>query len=175
MTVSSLPEITLRAPEPHDVAKMYRWENDAREWASSATRGPVSMKRLQDYVDSYCADAFVAGELRLIIADAVTGESVGCVDLFEVDAVNRRAGVGIVIDESRRRKGYGRAALLKMQWYAGEMLGLHQLWATICVDNVLSRALFTACGYKPCGCLRSWIRTGRKYADAYMYQLLLAM
>ena len=37
--------------------------------------------------------------------------SVGCVDLFEYDMVNSRAGVGIFIDEKFRNKGFATKAL----------------------------------------------------------------
>ena len=56
--------------------------------------------------------------------------------------------------------------------YASTTLGMHQLAAVVAVDNAPSIALFKSCGFKSTGRLRSWIRRGRTYADALIFQRL---
>ena len=131
----------------------------------------MSRQMLSEYVANYSADPFAQGQLRLII-DA-GGETAGMVDLYDVDAINRRAGVGIVVEASMRRRGISREALERLADYCASALGLHQLYAVVAADNEASRALFAACGYRTAGCLRSWVRVGRRYVDAYIYQLML--
>lgn len=165
--------ITLRAPEPSDVDAMFRWENDATSWTSGRTRAPLSRHALWEYVDNYTADITVSDQARFIITDVSSSQPVGCIDLYDLDMLNRRAGVGIYIDASERRKGYGRLALDLLCGYAQRELGLHQLMAVIVADNQPSRSLFRESGFKECGRLRSWVRCGEHYTDAFVVQRLL--
>lgn len=165
--------ISLRAPEPADIESMYLWENDATIWSDGAVRAPMSKKLLQDYVNCYNPDPNVTGQLRMIITLNTTGEALGCIDLYDYDALNRKSGVGIVIDGSFRRRGYGKNALLLLAEYCREELGLHQLWAIISRTNVASLSLFESAGFNTAGCLRSWIRRGESYSDALFFQKLL--
>ena len=165
--------IVLRAPEPADIDAMYLWENDPQIWAEGAVRTPMSRQMLHDFVMCYNPDPNSAGQLRLIIEEVETHEAVGCVDLYEYDAANRRAGVGIVIMPNWQRKCLATRALKLLANYCHESLGLHQLWAIAGRTNEASVRLFETCGYRSCGSLRSWIRRGETYSDALMFQHLL--
>lgn len=165
--------ISLRAPEPSDVDIMYIWENDASVWEQGTVRAPMSRHSLDIYVRNYNPDPAVDGQLRLIIISVTDGTPIGCLDLYDFDHLNRRAGVGILIDEAFRSKGYCTAALLLFKQYCKKMLGLHQLWAIIHRDNEPSIRAFKSAGFKICGSLRSWIRTADKYHDAFLTQAIL--
>lgn len=161
-------EIRLRAPEPDDVDSIYAWENDGPETAPA----PVSRFKVWEYVQNYNPEPLRSGEARLVVTDTASGDKVGCVDLFMVDACNRHAGVGIYIAPAKRRLGYGCAALAGVEDFA-RRLGLHQLWAHIAAGNTASRALFANAGFRPAGRLRSWIRRGNTYEDVMIVQKLL--
>ena len=165
-------DIQLRAPEPADLDTLYLWENDPQLWPYGDTTAPMSRHMLQQYLDTYSGDLARDGQLRLIIVERNSGRAVGAVDLFDYHARDRRAGVGIFIDESCRRRHYALQALAWLNVYCPVHLGLHQLWATVSADNQPSRRLFEAAGYKTCGRLRSWLRQGRKFGDAVIYQHL---
>lgn len=166
--------ISLRAPEPSDVTIMYAWENDRSNWRHGRTRAPLSMHQLDEYVRDYNPDILAAAQGRFMIVDNATGKSVGAIDLYDVDAINRRAAVGIVIDSAVRQKGFAADALNALADYASIDLGLHQLWAIVAADNLPAKALFTASGYDISGRLRSWVRiNGQSYSDAFIYQKLL--
>lgn len=165
--------IILRAPEPADVDAMFRWENDSLSWAYGRTRAPMSRHSLWEYVNGYSADVMREGQGRFIIVDAATAAALGCIDLYEVDVLNRRAGVGIYIECDDRGKGVASSALELLCDYCQRELGLHQLWAVMGAENQPSRALFRRCGFKECGRLRSWIRRGEHYGDALIAQRLM--
>jgi len=165
--------IILRAPEPADIPAMYIWENDTSVWADGVLRAPMSRQMLHDFVMSYNPDPNSAGQLRLIIEAVAGREPAGCIDLYDYDAVNRRAGVGIVIAPMWQGRGIGSRAVRLMAEYCHVQLGLHQLWAIAGRDNVASLRMFERCGFRSCGSLRSWIRHGDSYSDALMFQLLL--
>lgn len=164
--------IALRAPEPADLDAMFRWENGADKPASSPASAPLSRKQLWDYIDGYDADIYSARQLRLVIVRRADGARLGAVDLTDFDPRDRRAWVGIYIEESERRRGYGLRALRLISRHARQVIGMHQLAAIVLADNSASRALFDAAGFKTCGRLRSWVRRGRSYIDAQILQLL---
>lgn len=165
--------IALRAVEPEDLDVLYRWENDTELWTVGNSIAPYSRKMLWDYIENYTADIYGMKQLRLMIILKETGAPVGTLDLFEFDQHNRRVGIGILIDKQHSRHGYGLRALTLATKYAEHHIGVHQIWATIPIDNTSSLALFQKCGYKICGRLRSWLRRGKGYQDVYMLQLLI--
>lgn len=166
--------IRLRALELSDLEALYKLENDTSLWNDGVSNAPYSRELLRRYIESTTADLFSDGQLRLAICKAGCEESIGFVDLYEVDAVNRRAGVGIAVMAEYRRLGVAAAALRLMADYSRRRLGLHQLWAVTACDNEASLRLFDAAGYTKCGRLRSWLRReSAGYTDAFMWQLLL--
>lgn len=165
-------DITLRAPEPGDLDTLYLWENDPQLWPFGDAAAPLSRHMLAQYLDSYSGDIGRDGQLRLIVVERSSGKPVGIADLFDYHARDRRAGVGIFIDEAYRGRHYALQTLAWLSVYCPTHLGLHQLWAAVSADNRPSRRLFEAAGYKTCGRLRSWLRTGRRYSDAVIYQRL---
>lgn len=166
--------IRLRAPEPADLDFLYLLENSDGAEGSGFTAAPVSRRMLHDYIEAYSADINTDGQLRLVIEDIATGEPIGTADISDYDSRDRRGFVGIIISENFRRQGFATEALGLLCDYASSTLGMHQLAAIIEIDNEASRALFTACAFRPAGRLRSWLRRGRTYADALVFQRLFA-
>ena len=167
-------KICLRALEPEDVALMYRWENDASVWAVSGTIAPFSRHQLQRFLDEQQFDLQQTRQQRLIIETRAEGRAVGALDLFEIDLLNRRAGLGILIAEAEDRgRGYGADALNAVARYAREVLGLNQLWCNVGANNQPSLALFGACGYTECGVKRQWLWSPSGWQDEVMLQKFL--
>lgn len=164
--------ISLRALEPEDAAMLYLWENDTRLWNVGCATAPFSLSQLKEYISGYDADIFSARQLRLVITDAETLQPLGTADLYDFDPVNSRAGVGILVDEAHRRTGVGLRAIKLLERYCLERLSLHQLWAVIPESNPACRALFGKAGYTISGRLRSWLREGGRFSDAWLYQNL---
>jgi len=165
--------IKLRAIEAEDLDMLYIWENDTSLWRYGNNIAPFSRKLLLDYIDNYDGDIFKSHQLRFMIVSVDTDTPVGMIDLYDFDPVNRRAGVGIMIDAAQQSRGYARGALSLLCQYCHERIGMHQLYATIAIDNAPSIALFHDCKFKTCGRLRSWQRQGESYVDAYILQRLL--
>lgn len=164
--------IKLRAIEPTDLDTLYRWENDTSLWAVGSSIAPFSRKQLWDYINNYTDDIFSVRQLRLMIERRDDGVLLGTIDMYDFDPFNMRAAVGILIDSSYSRQGYGERAMRLLMQYA-EYLGMHQLWAVVPATNTASMALFKKCGYVISGHLRSWLRISGHYCDACIYQLML--
>lgn len=170
--------IEFRALEPIDVDTLYRWENDPAVWGVGSTMAPYSRKQLWDYIESYDGDIFKARQLRLMITvpsgdGSVRRETVGAVDLYDFDPVNSRCAVGILVASGYRRRGYAFEALSRIAGYCRQRLSLHQLYCVVGAGNMPSRSLFEKSGYRISGRLRSWLRSGGEYSDAFIYQRML--
>lgn len=171
-------KVFLRALEPGDVDKLYQWENEPEAWRVSETITPLSRHILEKYVNSV-QDIYAEKQLRLIIVanknkkQTHRNEAVGCIDLFDFDPKNLRAGIGILIAEKEhRRKGYAEDALALVIQYAHEPLGLHQLYCNIPADNKASLSLFQKSKFIKTGYKKEWIRRGNFWVDEYFLQLL---
>lgn len=171
MTLSN-EKVSLRAPEPSDLDFLFLLENDSEAAENGLATAPVSRQQMWSYINSYSADIFASGELRLVIVDNATRNAVGAIDLCDFSPRDRRAFVGIAIDSGYRRQGFGKAALSLLCEYASTTIGVHSLAALVAADNAASRALFAACGFSTCGRLRSWVRRGSSYIDAQLFQRL---
>lgn len=166
--------IYLRALEPEDVDLLYVWENDASIWHLSNTLTPFSKKNLREYISNSQFDIYTSKQLRLMICTN-DAKAIGCIDLFDFDPQNLRAGIGILIaDTSERKKGFATETLTILKEYCKEKLNLHQLYCSVTVDNESSFQLFTKNGFILSGTKKQWLRTVKGYVDEYFLQCILA-
>ena len=100
--------ISLRAPEPEDIDFLLDMENDSGLWHVSNTNNPFSRFDIEQYVMLSDKDVYSAKQIRFIIdySGKEKTQTVGAIDIFDFDAHNRRAGIGISIIEDQRKKGY---------------------------------------------------------------------
>lgn len=167
--------ITLRAVEESDIDAIFLFENDPDSTAFSFSTAPLSRNQIWQYVKSYNADIFSAGELRLMIVENESKKVIGTIDITDFQPRDRRGFLGIYITPTYRGNGYALEAINLVLDYARDTLGMHSLAAQVAVDNNISCNLFTSAGFKPSGKLRSWIRkSASSYLDVIIFQKLLA-
>ncbi len=168
-------EIIFRALEPSDVEILYNWENDRSVWRLSNTIVPFSRYILEQYINNLHNDIYTARQLRLMIDandNADNFKTVGCIDIFDFDPVNMRAGVGILIDKDYRGKGFASKALGNLIEYVFDVLALHQLYCNITADNKNSIELFKKFNFEIVGLKKQWIKNKDSWLDEYMLQLI---
>ena len=147
----------LRALEPGDIDLMYAWENDTAVWSVSGTLAPFSRHTLERFIQEQQFDIFQTRQ-----------------HFFELDPINRRAGIGILIhDDALRGKGYASDAVETACRYAREVLNLHQLWCNVGSDNAPSRRLFAKAGFAEVGIKRDWLWRPGGYGDEILLQKIL--
>ncbi|MFD1873422.1 GNAT family N-acetyltransferase [Hymenobacter bucti] len=164
-----------RALEPDDLEFLFALENDPDLWAASdVLPAPISRHALREYLRHSTASLAEAGQMRLIITGE-GGQAVGTLDLYEYSALHQRAGVGITVLKSERRRGHAQVALAQLLPYAREALQLHQLYCTIADDNKASISLFEKAGFRRVGLRQEWLRsnTPTGWLDAVEMQLIL--
>lgn len=179
-------KIKLRALEPSDIDLLYRWENDQSIWRLSNTVVPFSKFILEKFIADAHLDIYTTKQLRLMITKlnfpppksanqqiSKSPNEIGCIDLFDFDPNNLRAGIGILIaDPSDRKKGYASEALDLLISYCFSTLNIHQLYCNITVDNEASIVLFKKHGFQMIGVKKDWIRNEDKWIDEYILQLV---
>ena len=153
-------KIVLRSVVSSDADILYEWENDKDNWQVSGTKKIFTKKEIKDFITNQ-KDIYLDKQLRLMIClssprpspngrdnrrlrPKVKGEglAVGCIDLFDFDELNLKAGIGILIDKKYRKKGYASEALFLLITYCFEILNLRELYCNISEDNKPSMKLF---------------------------------
>lgn len=133
--------IYLRALEPEDLELIYAIENDESVWEVSQTQTPYSRFLIKQYLENCHKDIYEVKQLRLVIVTN-DDEAVGFVDLFDFDPKNDKVGLGVLVLNEARGKKYGREALELLINYVFTNLYVHQIYANVLEDNLVSIKLF---------------------------------
>ena len=156
--------LRLRKIEPSDLPFLYQWENDATSWADSDTHNPLSRHDLHQYIENNTGNIYRDGQLRLMIEQG--GQTLGCIDLFDFDARNRKAAIGMYIAQEARGKGVGSEAVKQLLNYAFDFLHLRMVYAIISVNNQACSHIYEQLGFAPSSPLKDWTLEG----DAILWQ-----
>jgi len=166
--------IELRALEPSDVDLLYQWENDQEVWHLSNTIIPFSRFVLDQYIINSTNNIYTNKQLRLMIdkIEKRKRTTIGSIDLFDFDPANKRAGIGILIVKTERRKGYASTSLKLLINYCFQTLNLHQLYCNITDINTGSLDLFKKHNFEIIGLKKDWLQIKGKWVDEYILQLI---
>ena len=163
----------MRALEPEDLEFVYHIENNEDIWEVSNTSTPYSRFLIKQYLENAQQDIYEAKQLRLAICLANDNRIIGLIDLFDFDPKNLRAGIGIVIENTKDRvQGFGKEALELLINYSFTKLNLHQLYANIGTENTASLKLFSNFGFQKIGIKKDWNFSQGKYTDEAIFQLI---
>ena len=164
-------EVIIRAVEPSDAELLLFWENDIENWQVSGTQIPYSLESIKQFIDGQQSDIYISRQVRFMIE--FEGKSVGCIDIFEFDPKNLRAGIGILIEKESRNNNYAIKALAAIENIAKQTLFLKQIYAHIGKNNQASLALFEKAGFKQSGTLHNWLRNPNGWEDVIILQKIL--
>ncbi len=166
-----MSSVILRALEPEDLDWLYTIENDTAIWDVADCPQHYSRYDLRRYIAEQPRNAYESGEVRLVIADAQTGQGRGLVDLVNFSPVHRRAEVSIALLQAFRGKGYGASALLQLEDYARRYLHVRMLYAHVAVPrNLAAISLFRSAGYVATALLPEWHCNGEEREDVQVMQ-----
>lgn len=168
-----MANVVLRAMEPEDLDLLYQIENDTKLWNIGLTNVPYSRYVLHDYIATSSGDIYTDKQVRLIIENEER-QTIGLVDIMNFNPQNRRAEMGIVVQEAFRQKGYGKDAIQKVMRYANEVLHLHQLYVVVNSSQKFTIGLFLRMGFKETCQLTDWLYDGEVYHDATLLQCCLS-
>ena len=167
--------IRLRKLEPSDLPFLYQWENDSSAWADSDTHNPLSRQDLRAYIESTTGDIYKDGQLRLMICEdnpsmdgtqPQASTTLGCIDLFDFDARNGKAAIGLYVAPDARGRGVGHEAVRQMLRYVFDFLHLRMVYAIVGTHNTPSMSVYKDLGFAPSTVLKAWTIEG----DAIVWQ-----
>jgi diamine N-acetyltransferase len=162
--------VTLRRPKLLDLDQLLLWENNLENSLYSDNPIFYTIEQIEEFLTSD-QDIFLDRKIRFMIDSS--GSSVGCVDLFEYDMVNSRAGVGIFIDEKFRNMGIGTKALSLLKSICFKDYFISNLHSNILYNNKASIQLFERAGFTKNGIKENWIRTENSMLDVWFFQCFL--
>ena len=166
-------EIQLRAPELFDLDIILKWENDESLWHLSQTLVPFSRNDIEQFILNNNQDIYTEKQFRFMIERKVDKMVLGCIDLFDFDSLNKRAGVGILIDEKYQKQGWASQSLELLINYSKNHLQLHQLYCNILQSNTDSFRLFKRKHFSEIGVKKDWICLNGIFQDEILLQLIL--
>lgn len=172
MTVLRSDRIELRPLTATDVTGRYvGWLNDPGTNRYMGVGRVVStLESVRDYVA-----AFEGRADRYLFAIAVrdTGEHIGNITLQDIDAVDLRGEIGLLVGEPEwRGRGVGSEAIAMVVSHAFDDLGLHKLTAGYVAGNDGSARAFAKNGFVVEGVLREQFALDGEFADVYRLGLL---
>ena len=165
-------KIYLRALELDDLEFLFEIENNRDFWEISYTILPFSKYYLEKYIKESNHDIFSEKQFRFVIS-IENQYPVGLIDLFDFDPINHRAGIGIVINNTQRKKGYALKSVKLIEDYSRKNLQIHQLYVNVGIDNKISLDLFKKLGYVEIGIKRDWNYLDGQYIDEVLFQKIL--
>jgi len=160
----------LRPLERQDVDRMAAWENNPEHWRVTGTCAPYSRQALEALC-SGLQDIYTSGQLRWIIEQDQV--AVGAVDLYEFNARDQRAGIGVLVQPEARGQGIAARALDIALRHAEQALLLHSVHAEVHADHPGSLALFRRAGFDEMGRYSDWTRTTEGWKDVVLFQRML--
>jgi diamine N-acetyltransferase len=91
-------------------------------------------------------------------------------DIFDIDFINSRAGMGILIDKNYRNREIGTEAVALACTYLFNTLHLHQIYCNVINNNSISLKLFEKCGFSVIGIKKEWTKTLNGFEDVVLLQ-----
>lgn len=163
--------IFLRSVEKKDAEKLMLTINDPETERMVGGWGyPASSEDQLIWIENINNDT---NNKRWIIEAIDTGESVGLVNLLNIDWKNRCAFHGIKLwSDAPKRKGYATDATMTLMYYAFEQLGMNRMEGSIVEYNEPSLRLYTKCGFQIEGTKRRYLFKDNKYYDQYLIGIL---
>jgi diamine N-acetyltransferase len=121
-------------------------------------------------VDSAQEDIASSKQVRFMINIMHTKQTVGILDIFDIDFLNSRAGMGILVDKNFRHQEIGAEAVALAANYLFNTLHLHQIYCNVIISNPVSLKLFEKCEFSVIGIKKEWKKTQNGFEDVIMLQ-----
>ena len=163
--------IKIREIDISDIDFILDIENNEEIWKVSHTKSPYTRNEIELFITKNIIEGLTSEQKRWIITHK--NQACGCIDLFDYNELNQRAGIGIVIHKDFQSKGIATKALKKFIKQCTKKLKLNQLYCSIIPDNEISIELFTKLGFEKTGIRKNWTLYEGNWYDEIFYQLKL--
>ena len=135
--------ILLRSLQYSDLDFLEKVENNKEYWQFGNDFKQYSRNDLAEYISNATTDIKFSKQYRFVID--LNSTPIGFIDLFDYKIES--AGVGIIIVEDYRNKGFANEALNLLVEYAFFVLHVEKVYSKVKKDNLASIKLFTGCKF----------------------------
>lgn len=143
MTIERDTSLTLRPLERHDLRFVHELNNDARIMRYWFEEPYETFSELSQLYDQHVHDQ---RERRFVAVDNA-GETVGLVELIELDHIHRRGEFQIIIAPQAQGQGYATAATRLATDYAFSVLNLRKIYLIVDKSNTAAIHVYEKCGF----------------------------
>jgi len=139
-------QVYLRLPLPEDLDLMWEIESDVknRSFASENAFNLTKEELFQFILSDH--DFIKYGQLRYTAV--INHVPIGFFDLYDLSLEKHSAGIGIILAEQYRGKGFASQSLMLLEQYAKLEHGLKKLYAVVAKSNESAKNFFQKNAYK---------------------------
>ncbi|CED57046.1 spermidine N1-acetyltransferase [Aliivibrio wodanis] len=154
-------QIRLRALEQTDLRFIHQLNNNRSIMSYWFEEPYESYYELEDLFRKHIHD----NTERRFIAENEGQQSIGLVELVEINSIHRNAEFQIIIAPDFQGYGYARSLIHKALNYAFTILNLHKVYLHVAVNNEKAIYLYETCGFMEEGHLVKEIFVNGEYSD----------
>jgi RimJ/RimL family protein N-acetyltransferase len=164
--------LTLVAFGPEHLAAVLRWRSDPDVTHYWITQDVPDESAIRDWYERNLASG------ALVWAILHQGHPVGYVTLFDIDAVNRKAELALMIGErSAWGQGFAKETLHVLLRHAlspteQSGLGLNKVYLSVFAENVAARRAYASSGFREDGTLRADMYRDGAWHDQILMSVL---
>jgi diamine N-acetyltransferase len=162
--------IVLRPWVDKDLAALTSLRNDVKLQAQLNARPRGSNEeQVKDWLQGFAQDN---QSIFLVIVD-MSDEVAGFIQAKNIDALNRRAEIGIGLTPGKTGKGLGSEAIGLLGCYLKDTWNLRKIILQVRSDNLLAIGAYKKCGFQICGEFHAHVFIEGQWQDVTLMELFL--
>lgn len=160
--------VYLRRLEQSDLERSHKWINTPEIMVMMGSRGPRTAYHQDRWFESIATSQT---NIVFALCQVEDDRHIGNVSLFNIDYIDRNAGLTIFIaDQEMRGKKYGQQAIMLLLDYAFNYLNLHKVYCK--TDNSAAAGMYEKLGFLKEGVLRQQSYQDGQYVDKIVFGIL---
>ncbi len=153
--------LSLRALENTDLPFLHKLYNDSRSMSYFFEEPYETLRELDDLFEKHIHNL---SERRFVLENT-NHESIGVLELVEIDEINRNCEIDIIIDEKQQGKGFGKEGFILGIKYAFDILNIFKVYLLVDPENLAGRKIYDYAGFKKEALLKKQYYVNGEYVD----------
>ncbi len=160
----SSKRLSLRALERSDLNFLHTLDNSFRNMRYFFEEPYETLQELEDLFEK---NVHNHTERRFILEKRQDYKAVGVLTLYDIDEINRKAEIDIIIDEKFQGQGYGKEGFVLGVKYGFDILNLYKIYLLVLPGNAAAVKIYTHMGFQhECRLLQEFFVNG-EYVDVH--------
>ncbi|MDH4156096.1 MAG: GNAT family N-acetyltransferase [candidate division Zixibacteria bacterium] len=164
-------QVYLRPATADDVANNHVWFILSEPQAQGCQ--PLPFHTASEAAEAFKKKEATADYQAFAIVRREDKTLVGKIVFYDLNSLNRSAGLGLLIDPDERKKGYAADAMRVLTRFLFQYRGLNKVYAQTPEFNAGAARLLESLGFKRDACLRDHHFYNGKFYNSFIYSLLL--